>query len=419
MPSDTIDLVTPELLTIPDLAAAMATGARLYRVAEVAPKATERQPLPLIAGTDGFTEEWIGMWHRETHQASVHALACYSAMDAVISGTGEVWLDGRLITAREIMHDYVAAGYDVAGGGNERLHAASRRPIRSIDTPCLVAVGHGIAVYGHFLTEMLFRILVAQRALAATRLSYQVLLDQAAPDWLLKILRDDLGIPASAMVFFQPEIEQVRLRHAILPSRIYTEYRFHPAADDMLAALLARLDLSESDALPRRIFIARGTFHNIAAPHRVCVNEQALIDIAVTRHGFTPVTVETMGWRAQIALFRNAEMVLGQAGSGLHNTLFCQPGTQVASIGLMNLMQSMIGTLRGQHQAFISNDFTLVGEFTVDEAMFATFLDRVCGIEAEVEPEPEPVVLLEAFAVVEPAPVPAPARGFWKRLFGG
>jgi capsular polysaccharide biosynthesis protein len=422
MPSETIDPVALELLTIPDLAAAMAAGARIHRVAEVAPRATEIQPLPLIAGTDTFTEDWVGMWHSEVHQSPVHALGCYSAMDAVISGTGEVWLDGRLITAREIMHDYVAVGYDVAGGGNARLHAATRRPIRSIDTPCLVAVGHGIAVYGHFLTELLFRILVAQRALAATRLRYQVLLDQAAPEWLLTILTDDLGIPASSLVFFQPDIEQVRLRHAILPSRIYTEYRFHPAADEMLAELLGRLALPEpaTSPSPRRIFVTRGKFHNLAAPHRVCINEQALIDIAVTRHGFTPVTVETMSWRAQIALFRDAEMVLGQAGSGLHNALFCQPGTRVASIGLMNLMQSMIGTLRGQHQAFMSNNFTLEGEFRVDEATFTTFLDRVCGVEAEIEPdvtpEPEPEPVVERL-VTETLPVSK--RGLWKRLFSG
>jgi capsular polysaccharide biosynthesis protein len=345
----------------------------------VAPTAGGKQPLPLIPGTESFAEDWLVKWHRERHHWSGTDIACYSMTNAIVSGAGQVWLDGQLITSPEIMPPYVAQGLDIANGGNQTLHRANALPLRTIETPCLVAVGHGIRVYGHFLIELLFRILVARRAHQTTGLRYRILLDQSAPDWLLGILNEHLEVTASDIEFFRPETERVQLRCAVVPSMPLQDGRFHPATTELLAELLDRLAIPRLERSLRRVFIVRNHIFNPAAPKRTCVNEQSLIDMAVTRYGFTPVAIESLSWPQQIALFREAEIVLGLSGSGLHNALFSQPGSRLASIGVMNLVQSQIGALVGQRNAYLSKGFTLSGRFRVDEEAYQTFLEHVCA----------------------------------------
>lgn len=372
-------LVPRGLATIPDVKVAMATGFQIFR-RQVAPPALGMQGLPLISGTEPFVPDSLVDWHSGYQNGDERDVACYYMMDAVVSGAGQVWVGDHLITSPEIMPPYVANVLDIANGGNNGLHSSAKLPIRTIEAPCLVAIGHGIHVYGHFLIELLFRLLVAHRAFFQSEcIPYRILLDWAAPKWLLKILEENFGIGPADVEFFFPEREQVLLRHAFVPTRLFQDDMINPFANDLIADLLDRLNI-QSEARPlRRIFVARNRFHNPKAPHRICVNEPSLIATAVEHYGFTSVTMETMTWLQQIALFQQAEIIVGQAGSGLHNALFSRPGSRLASIGFMNLVQSEIGALRGQHNAFWMKGIELKGEFRVDEEMFGTFLARVCA----------------------------------------
>jgi hypothetical protein len=118
--------------------AAVEAGLPIVR-RQVAPPAGGVQPLPLIAGTEPFAAEWLAKWHSMPHRWPERDIACYSAMDGIVSGNGQVWLSGRLVTSPEIMPAYVAHGLDVANGGNDRLHSAAALPVRTIDAPCLVS----------------------------------------------------------------------------------------------------------------------------------------------------------------------------------------------------------------------------------------------------------------------------------------
>jgi len=363
---------------ITELTTAADFGLQISRY-QVAPLARGSQPLPLLPNTERFAHEWLVRWHHDYHHWAESDIACYSVSDALVSGAGQIWLNNQLITSTEIMPPYVAQGLGITDGDNAVLHAARSLPIRVIETPCLVAIGHGIQVYGHFLIELLFRILIGRHAFRTTGLQYRILLDQSAPQWLLRILVDYLSVETSDIEFFQPETERIRLRHAILPTMPLQNERFHPAVNEMLAELLDRLDIPASKQPLRRVFITRQRFSNPAAPKRLCVNEDALIDLAAARYGFTSVAIEDLIWPQQIALFRDAELVLGLAGSGLHNALFSKPGSRLASIGVMNLVQSQIGALRGQHNAFLSQDIELLGDFRIDEEIYHSFLEHVCA----------------------------------------
>jgi capsular polysaccharide biosynthesis protein len=289
------------LQMIADLQAAAVSEKVIYR-RQVAPAAVGVQPLPLIHGTESFVPGWLANWHSQHHEWAPDDIACYSILDAVISGAGQIWLGGRVVTSPEIMPIYVHNVLELACGGSEAFWAATRLPVRSINVPCLVAIGHGIHVYGHFLIELLFRILVASEAFNKSGLTYHILLDRALPSWLLKIITEDLGVDGSRLEFFEPDREQILLRHAIVPARALGKESFHPFASHLIDHLLERLLIQKADR-PKRIFVARKRFQNPFAPNRICLNEQNLADIAAKRHCLVPIAIEDMSWREQIAVF--------------------------------------------------------------------------------------------------------------------
>ncbi|HTI03118.1 MAG TPA: glycosyltransferase 61 family protein [Acidisoma sp.] len=357
---------------------------------ELAPPVGQWQRLPLIPGTEAFSNHWLPDYHARDCAWIRHSVACYSLLGARVSGTGQIWVNDRLVTSPEIMPPYIAEGLDIAAGGSARLHAEASLPVRSVETPCLVAVGHGSRVYGHFLVEMLFRILTARAAFSATGLRFQYLLSTESPPWLLEILERYLAIGRDQMVFFNPAQEQVALRHAIVPTLLLRPGGFHPFANTLIERCLRDLDLPDASAGPARVFAVRQRFYNPAAPNRICLNEDRLAAIAAQRHGFVPISMETLSWPDQIALFRGAETMLGLAGSALHTAIFAKPGSRLASLGAMNSVQSDIGALRRQYNAILGDDVPVDGEFLIDEDRFTTFLDAVCSWPGARPPPGQP-----------------------------
>jgi len=70
----------------------------------------------------------------------------------------------------------------------------------------------------------------------------------------------------------------------------------------------------------KRIYVARG-----AAPRRRVLNEAA-VEKLLASHGFTPVNPGSLAFADQVALFADAEMVVGPHGAGLTNCVFMAPG---------------------------------------------------------------------------------------------
>jgi capsular polysaccharide biosynthesis protein len=73
----------------------------------------------------------------------------------------------------------------------------------------------------------------------------------------------------------------------------------------------------------RRIYIDRAH----ASLRRVLNNTD--VKAALAPHGFEFLALERLNLAQKQALFADAEMVVGPAGAGFANLLFCHPGTQV------------------------------------------------------------------------------------------
>jgi len=196
----------------------------------------------LISSTEAHTPPWIVHLHNiQPPNQPLHEVACYQLRDAIVSGEGQVWIGRNLVAAPQIMPLYVNHILQVEAGGAESLMRHRDQPVRSVSAPCLVAAGHGPQVYGHFLIEVLFRILTAKLAMASGLPRHKVLIDKDAPDWFVDILRDHLDIDHADLEFFEPARECVHLENALVPTRVLQEPGFHPLAKDLVNALVRKL----------------------------------------------------------------------------------------------------------------------------------------------------------------------------------
>ena len=80
--------------------------------------------------------------------------------------------------------------------------------------------------------------------------------------------------------------------------------------------------------LPRRVYFSRRGFTHTM---RIMLNEAAL-ERALARRGFAIVHAEHLSPRRQVALMREAEVVVGPSGAAMANALFAPPSARIIDI---------------------------------------------------------------------------------------
>jgi hypothetical protein len=123
--------------------------------------------------------------------------------------------------------------------------------------------------------------------------------------------------------------------------------------------------------------VLRG-FSNPSAPHRLCANEQALVEIYGIDHSFDVVAPADLAWREQIALFRMRRLWSDRQDQACTPRCFSRSGGRLASIDFMNLVQARIAALRGLDTAYFAEGMRLSGEYVVEGTAFRKFLNATC-----------------------------------------
>ena len=154
-----------EIITRPDF-----RPDRVQRIL-VAPAAPSAPARPLLAGSEAFAPPKAVAWHQGSHVIPGQDVACYFACNAVISGNGQIFLNDHLVVSTEFMPDYLRCLLAVDQGGSDYVQRTRGLPVRVVEGPCVALAGYGVRVYGHFLIETLFRLLVARRALRGSGLA--------------------------------------------------------------------------------------------------------------------------------------------------------------------------------------------------------------------------------------------------------
>jgi len=330
-------------------------------------------PLPRLAiDQPALVAEYWVRFHADALAPRPFDLAAHGPMPVRLNGPGLIWSGDRLLDDNEFLPVYVRPEID-RDGAVTRAHLASL-PLRREVRPALVFHGWGVRVYGHFLIEMLPKLLLAAR-FPALFAGLAPVLDRQMEPWLLRIVRDHCGIDPAGAIWFDSAVEQLALEQAVVLPLLTRAEGYHPITSGLIDGFIARVGVAAGET-PARLFVARGDFSNPAAPRRRLVNEEALAMVARERFGFSVIHPEQLDFAAQVGLFARARTIIGQAGSGMHNALFAPAGARVGMIRFPAPDQSAIAALRGQRIAYLTEGISEIepAVYQADPALFGRFV---------------------------------------------
>lgn len=345
--------------------------------AVVAGAATPARPSPLVVSEETFVDAWLAEFHRNGEAPTAFDIGCYFARDVIVTGIGHIFINDMLVTSRDIIPPYWE--HAISHHGIPDLDEERRRPERFLAGATIIFCGWGLDVYGHLLTEMLPKLLIARRALRGEFDNTQLLVPMNPPQWFCNVLQQVIKDCDRHVRWYDPIKENVRLECAIIPTLASLNEWYHPFLNEIVSDIVSEvgLRLDRTDALATRIFVTRALFSNPATETRRCLNELELAEIAAKEFGFAIVAPETFPWPTQVALFSNASVIAGEFGSGLHNAVFASPRTRVGVIGVYNITQTMIGAARCHSLAYLRTIKDEHGNYKIDTDLFRRFLSAL------------------------------------------
>jgi O-antigen biosynthesis protein WbqL len=191
-------------------------------------------------------------------------------------------------------------------------------------------------VYGHWLLEIMPKLLAMQEFLQRwpEYASMPLFMPSIFPPFVYRHARALL--PRVPIVTYDPRSEYIRTDSVFMPTW---------GADHVFNKWLGRqtdeLAATPWPGMPKTIFVSRRS----KSVFRALDNLRELEAIAV-QEGLTVLYPEDHSLERQIAVFQNAELVAGEFGSALHNTIFSPRGTLVIALNWINACQSRIARLK-------------------------------------------------------------------------
>jgi hypothetical protein len=331
-------------------------------------------PSPLLFADDPLLLPWLADWHRKPwYFCEPQDVSCYFFADLTVSGRGHLLIGGDLLASPDLMPLYWRG---IIEKGLQGIDVAYEQtlPSRVIEEPCVPLVSYGIDVYGHVLVETLPKLHLIRSVLRNWLPAHKYLLAESTSKTTLKILEQAYGLTAADIVFFDPAHEKMTLRQAIVPSYCLFDEFFHPVTNLVFDEIVAAMGGDSGLRIPR-VFITRALLAR--AGRRPCTNELELAHIAATEFDFAPIAPETLSWREQVRLFAGTGCIVGEFGSGMHNTALAARGTRVGVISFGNLLQTSICSLRQQPIGYLIVPQENDGTFSVEPDRFRRFMEAI------------------------------------------
>ena len=281
--------------------------------------------------------------------------------DVQVGGYGcAVVKDGRYVY-NDSAYPYYARFYIEQGLSEPFWSVAALDPLH-IDYPIHV-ITHFNPIYGHWLLEILPK-LFAIGVLMKRGLMAPILLPRAAAALLADTIA--LILPGCPIVEYDHERQTVHAVTVILPPMLQHNYVFNPLLRALLSDFLAPFRANPG---PAAIFVSRsalqGRFRAIADPDA--------LDHASGAMGLTIVRPETLPWTEQVRIFASARLIVGEYGSGLHNTFFSPAGARVVSLNVMGNVQSSIANSFKQDVGYLLDPDGQPRRYTIDWTVAQTY----------------------------------------------
>ena len=174
--------------------------------------------------------------------------------------------------------------------------------------------------YGHFLIEVLPRMIIV-RENCEKKLPIYFTVDHEIYAEMLTIL----GIESDRFVSAE-QFPMIKVKKAIIPK--YTKRRgwicdpiyLQQAVDEIITFVENEKKVIH---FPKRIFIKRSTKKEANINRDSMLVNADELEAVLKKRGFATIYPEQLSMSEQVQIFNNADVVIGEHGSGLFNAVFC------------------------------------------------------------------------------------------------
>ncbi|MEO9191675.1 MAG: glycosyltransferase 61 family protein [Acetobacteraceae bacterium] len=301
--------------------------------AQAGPATQSKPGAPWLELADAPDAVW--RWASAIPARPINPIGCYFLRDLEVSGSGYLFADGRFV--REFVHTSDVALQWLGRPDfpdNPLTRPRANRVV--IEDKTLLVFGPGSSIFGHWLLDFMPRIVIAQYLLGPALDDFVLLLPDDAPDWVTELVHTFCGWDKARIRRYSRMDDLVVCRRACLPSFAHDgDYALHP----LVREFYGRFGNPGAARAKRPICLSRRNQerHTFSA-WRIFEARETLERMAVA-HGFVIARPEELGFPEQVELFRSANCILGEHGSGMHAAVFADPGTIVATIGTPNAIQ--------------------------------------------------------------------------------
>ena len=288
-----------------------------FRAVAPAGQSAPRPPC-FVLGPATSQNLWDIAGQIETPQAG-----CYVLEGASVAPTGIAVSEGVAFHSDAFLHPrhHVVAISD-------RLNADKPQP-RHVPGPLAVIYGPAHETWGHWLTDFLPRLWVLQEAgydLTTTRFLLPFDLRPFARELLLLC-----GLREDQFVIYDHWRELILTDLLLMPTGLRVLNRLAPCFAQATALWTSRMragaGVAEGQGGRSGLYLSRD-----ASPQGRLLQNRAVVASVMAANGLQTVCPETLPVAEQVALFSTAGLIVGEYGSGLHNSVFAPPGGAVIAL---------------------------------------------------------------------------------------
>ena len=260
-----------------------------------------------------------------------------------------------------------------------------------LDEPCVLLARPGDHIYGHWLADILPRVWLAE---GYRRGRFRYVIREGSPRFVYDLLAL-LGVESDRVIRWDTTNQRVTFQSAYVPTNVRFDQYFHPIIGMFGDQVRSQHADGEAPGTgDEKLYVSRTQWAGEQGKVFRRLENQARVETIASRRGYRVVAPETLSIPEQVRCFARASVVIGEDGSGLHNTLFARANTVVGILrsqfngsliqgslcaGCRQRLGYLIGT------AIDKPPIARNANYRVDEDEFSRMLDRVDALTERSE----------------------------------
>ena len=328
--------------------------------------------LPLLPGSEFTTE----IQERHFESPDVPKLGLGVIPNALISGSSFIGTETDVWQMPEMMPAYVDKR--LATHHSEQIAFPINAEEIYVSGLSVLLTHWNTALYGHWLLEGMPKLLLL-RTLGLQEL--QIIIPESSPNFIGEWI--NMILPEAKLIKYNQDREFVRCERVLLPTmlcsrRYFYHRRLSKMIDDTWSSTMTRTHGKN------RLYVSRDK----PSPRRVLTNKIEIEGIAA-ENGFTIIIPEHLPVADQISLFQNTDVIVGDYGSAMHNTIFSPRGSVVLCLNWLGQLQGRVAHLREQHVGYLLprggqpvrlvEGQTIPSPYSIEPVRFARLIRQIAG----------------------------------------